>query len=48
MYLRLFLVIYWFLCVYVVLRKDWWVLMGWSSCRWEQGRGWRGEIGGRN
>jgi len=31
-YVRLFPVIYWFLCLYVVLRKDLWVLIGCMSC----------------
>jgi len=37
-YVRLFLVVYWFLCLYVMLCKDWWVLVSWSSCRWREER----------
>jgi len=33
-YVHLLLMVYWFLCLYIVLHKDWWVLVGWSSCRW--------------
>jgi len=46
-YLRLLLVVYWFLCLYVVLHKSWWVLVGWNLFRWWRREGWRVENVGR-